>query len=345
MAEFASISAGGAPARQGASLTQRLLSDWPAEQPWRSLIWSVAIATLYILIPWESMSGRPKFADLDNYLDAIGLVASVQGFQSGSGLAWLFAEPGWTLVLLPIALFADDPQRALLGISWLCAIAFLWFMHRRAGAALSLIVMFNPLVIDLLFSQVRSASAMALLLIALGSRSRLLKSVLIVYACTVHSVILILLGCYVVAVILERSTSLRGRFIRGAICIGIALILAWTLSYGREALFLAIGDRRAEYDVDPGSVLFVSFWMCWALAATSTHSRMYRAPWHWSEGFVVMLLSLAFFMAVFSTNGVRFVSLALPLLACSLNLVRPTLRTVAATALLGYQAIQFSYWY
>lgn len=331
--------------RAGTPLTRRLLNGWPAGGALASFAWAVAIATLYILVPWESMSGRPKFADLDNYLDAIGLVTSVQNLEELSGLAWLFAEPGWTLILLPIGLFAQDPLQALLLISWLCAIAFLWFMHRRAGAALSLIVMFNPLVIDLVFSQVRSAFALALLLMSLGCRNRLFKSALILYACSVHSVSLILIGCYVVAVALERSRALRARLLKGIACIGVAVVLAWSLSYGREALFSAIGDRRAEYDVDSGSVLFVTFWMLWALAAIAARSVLFRAPWHWSDGMVVMLLSTAFFMTVFSTNGVRFVSLALPLLACSLNLARPALKEGAMALLIAYQAIQFAYWY
>ena len=122
-------------------------------------------------------------------------------------------------------------------------------------------------------------------------------------------------------------------------------MLAWLLSYGREALLSVIGDRRAEYDVDPGSVLFVTFWMLWALAAIAARNVLFRAPWHWSEGMVVMLLSTAFFMTEFSTNGVRFVSLALPLLACSLNLARPALKEGAMALLIAYQAIQFAYWY
>ena len=310
-----------------------------------SFTWAVAIATLYILVPWESMSGRPKFADLDNYLDAIQLVTTVQELGELSGLAWLFAEPGWALILLPIALFAQDPLEALLLISWLCAIAFLWFMHRRAGAVLSLIVMFNPLVIDLVFSQVRSAFALALLLMSLGCRNRLIKSALILYACSVHSVSLILIGSYLVAVALESSRALRANLLKDIACIGVAVLLAWFLSYGREALFSAIGDRRAVYDVDSGSVLFVSFWMLWALATIAARNVLFRAPWHWSGGIVVMLLSTAFFMTLFSTNGVRFVALGLPLLACSLNLARSALKKGAAILLIAYQAIQFAYWY
>jgi hypothetical protein len=326
-------------------LARRLLDGWPAESPLASLAWAVAIATLYILIPWESMSGRPKFADLDNYLDAIGLAVSIQDLDAGSGLKLLFAEPGWALIVLAIALFAQDPLQALLMISWLCAVAYLWFMHRRAGAALSLVVMFNPLMIDLVFSQVRSAFALALLLTSLGCRNRLLKSALVLYACTVHSVAIMLMGCYVLASVIEGSRMLRARMSKGLACICAALAMAWALSYGREVLLSAIGDRRAEYDVDSGSVLFVSFWMIWALGTTCARSRQFRAPWCWGDGIVVMLLSLAFFMSVFSSNGVRFVPLALPLLACTLNFARPTLKSAATAALIAYQAIQFAYWY
>jgi hypothetical protein len=333
------------PPRADTPLTRRLLNGWPADGALTSLAWAVAIATLYILVPWESMSGRPKFADLDNYLDAIGLVTSVQVLDELSGLAWLFAEPGWTFIQLLIALFAQDPVQALLALSWLCAIAFLWFMHRRAGAALSLIVMFNPLVIDLVFSQVRSAFALALLFLSLGCRNRLMKLALVVYACTVHSVSLILIGCYVVAVALERSSALRTRLLKGIACIGVAVVLAWTLSYGRDALFSAIGDRRAEYDVDSGSVLFVSFWMLWAMAAIAARKVLFCASWHWSDGLVIMLLSTAFFMTLFNTNGLRFVSLTLPLLACNLNLARPALKMGATAFLIAHQAVQFMYWY
>lgn len=310
-----------------------------------SFVWAVAVATLYILIPWESMSTRPKFADIDNYLAMIRLVASEQLSEVENIFSWFFSEPGWTLILRPIALYADDPLQGLLLISWLSAIVFLWFMHRFAGSMLALIVIFNPLVIDLVFSQVRSASALALLLMSFGCRNRLLKLVVVLYACTVHSVSLILIGCYVVAVALECSSMLQTRIFKGIACIGVAVVLAWALSYGRESLFSAVGDRRAEYDVDPGSVLFVSFWMFWALTETVARSKLFRCPWHWSEGIVIMLFSLAFFMSAFSTNGIRFISLALPLLACTLSLARPALKFAGTTALIVHQTVQFVYWY
>ena len=310
-----------------------------------SLIWATTIATFYILIPWESMSGRPKFADLDNYVNAINLIASAQEIINSNGLVWLFSEPGWTLIMLLIGLFAQEPLEALQLISWLCAIAFLWFMHRRAGAALSLIIMFNPLVLDLVFSQVRSATALALLLIALVSTNRLIRLLLVIYACTVHSVSFILISLYFISVALEYSTTLRTRLYKGIFCIVISLILAWTLSYGREDLFTAIGDRRADYDIDSGSVLFVSFWMFCAMAIIAARKFFFKDAWHWSEGTVVMLFSLAFFMTLFSTNGVRFISLGLPLFACVLNSARPSTKTVTTFLLISYQAIQFVYWY
>ena len=329
----------------GARRRRRLLNGWQNGSTWASLIWAGLIATIYIMVPWESMSGRPKFADLDNYLAAIELIASVPTPEGSSHVTWLLTEPGWSLLLLLIARFAEDPQQALLLISCMSATAFLWFMHRRAGAVLSLIIIFNPLVIDLLLSQVRSAFALGLLFTSLGCKNWIVKSTLALLACSVHSVSLVLLPCYFLGMWLQRSKVLQVRWLKGAICIGVALVLAWTLSYGREVLLSELGDRRAVYDVDPGSVMFVSFWMLWALAVIAVRSVFFRGLWHWSDSMVVILLSTAFFMTVFSTNGVRFVSLALPLVACNLNLIRGAPKMAGLVMLTTYQAIQFAYWY
>lgn len=306
-------------------------------------ICAVLFSSLYILIPWESISVNPKFADLDNYLEAIERFSSAGHIETLGGLVWFLSEPGWRVVLAPIGLYFNDPLAGLLLVSWFCAFTVLRFIGRRAGFALSLIVIFNPLVIDLLFSQVRSAFALSLLLIAIDARSRVVRWSLVFYACTVHTVSLVLVGCYFIAVFLERREGYR--VLNGLCCLAFAVVLALLLSYGREALLSALGDRRAEYDVELPSILFVLFWMCWAIVLTFSPSAVFRSSWQWSDGLVVILFSLAFFMALFSSNGIRFVSLALPLLACSLNLVKPAPKLLASTILVGYQFVQFVYWF
>src|SRR5690606_2458326 len=117
---------------------------------------------------------------------------------------------------------------------------------------------------DFALSQLRLAFAIALLLIALGTRYRLLRALLVIAALFIHSSIPIFIGLFVVVKYVERHGQ-EWPYHRLAILAGLVCSsLVFAIVFGLDAILLALGDRRAflySETFGSDSILYTSFWM------------------------------------------------------------------------------------
>lgn len=310
------------------------------------LFLALCFGLIFIYLPWEEISGTAKFADIDNYL--ISIHQSINDESSDNSnlsiLQIILNEPLWGLLLVLIGNTFDDPATGLKIISFFCVSVYFLYIFSNVKHWYFFIFLFNPLIIDLIMSQTRSALAVSICFCALMLRVNWLKVLLIILAICTHSVTLILLSVYFFSHKLSKQFFFSHPKFNCFFAIFLGLLIAIGLSYGREFIFGAIGDRRAEYDVDSNSLLYISYWMI--LAVSLQYSIWNLTPQsRWYSYFTTIIFSLAFFMTIFGANAIRFVPLAIPILLVSISNQQFLWRQILVTSLGLYQIIQFFYWW
>jgi len=258
-------------------------------------------------------------------------------------LTLVFSEPIWASMLVLIGIYFDEPYNGLLLISFFCIFIYTFFLSKKINIVFAFFFLLNPLLVDLVMGQVRSAFAMALFLVAVMEKRRIFSLFLLIVSSLIHSAIFLILAIYILAKIFERMHGRLDYKLIGLFMILLGLIVAILLSRGREVILGAVGDRRAEYDDPTNSVLYVSYWMLLAI------TLMFTKPCkglknYWGDYISIVMLTIPFFMTLFSTNGVRFAALALPFVYYSIFRRATPIREVLIGSLFCYQIIQYIYW-
>ncbi len=292
-----------------------------------------------VYIPWNSITTNDKFPDIENYIANISLIASTLNSESGSLFASLFSEPAWQIVLLIIFLSDVEPTSALKLISTFCALCISTYTVKRTKNASILLLLWNPLIIDLVISQTRSALALSLCLIALQSESKVNRGIMAALATMTHSATFVGLIVYFAARA-TRSKPLSTKQTAAAI---VTLLIATALSVGRTGILTLLGDRRVEYNVDTGSFLYVAFWFIFAIAVMRSSRKIH--PEKATECFIATcMMSIPTLTNILDTNGARFLALGLPILLVAISGLPRGIRPSFYLALPPYQAVQFLYW-
>lgn len=310
---------------------------------WRGLL-ILLFSWIYVFFPWTEFVGVNP--DTFNYLNDIKNLL-IQGDAGSSGMnvfQWVFSEPLWRSILILVGNCFHDPFNGLRFISFVCIFTFTLFLFMRIrNYFLVLFFLLNPLVVDLVMFQTRSALAVALCLGALMVRIRPLILILIVMASLIHSAIFVILGVYLYARFLEKNENRFDYKWLSLFSLVFAAVLSVVLGPGRESILGAMGDRRAIYDTDMNSFLYLGFWLLLAVILSVAHRRNSSTKCR-AEYYSIVMLSLPFFMRMLSVNGVRFIALSFPfILYAILRSVTP-FRELLISSLFIYQSVQYVYW-
>lgn len=270
--------------------------------------WVAALiyACLLIAIPWSTVRGEPFF-DLTVY---------IQSFDAGAydyldqleGLAYFFSEPLWRQFVGALTAVVGDVETAFQCISFSTSAVYAYVMLR--AHPMTAIFLPGPLLIDLLLSQVRSAVAGALFLVALLAGGAFLSIGLLAVASLVHSAALLLFGTLAVSVLLNRAHPQYPRLCM-ACAVGISILLPLAFAASYVNLLSLIGDRRAETEPAwPGGVFVLSFAIYYAVLLLNLR----RVMRHTLTVFSLIVSGLFVVLASFDINMLRFISLTFPIL-------------------------------
>jgi hypothetical protein len=311
------------------------------------LFLALLFSVLFIFSPWCQLEvGRNP--DVQNYLRRIDNILHNRDtiVDDMSLLQYLLHEPVWGYIQTFIGEFFYDPLDGLEIISFFSIFIYSFFLFGRINVFVASFFLFNPMIIDLVMAQIRSAFAMALLLIALMVSNKLLRLIILITIAMIHSLTSIFFIVYVVAKILESKKS---KFTYSHKQLGMAalffgLILSVVLGAGGDMLLGAVGDRRADDHGETTSFVYLIYWMVLAVALPfiPRYNNNYKECW--TQYYSITLLSLPLLMAVFGANGVRFVPLSFPIFLYSLSMYTTRVKMVLITSLFSYQLIQYFYW-
>jgi hypothetical protein len=303
------------------------------------LIACIIFSAAIVYTPWNSITDVDKFPDIDNYVTNISLISSTLDSDSASFFAFLFSEPAWQIILVIIFLSNVEPYSALKLISTFCALCISIYVVRRTKNSVTLLLLWNPLIIDLIISQIRSALALSICLIAIQCQEKNKRALLASIAALIHSATIVGIIFYFVAKVVENKQP----SIKNTVAAMITLLVATALSIGRTDILTLLGDRRVEYTIETGSLLYVAFWFLFAAVLMSASGKIH--PEKKEESFLAScLMSLPTLTNLMETNGTRFLAIGFPILIVAISGLSKGMRACFYFAIVPYQAIQFLYW-
>jgi len=263
--------------------------------------------------------------------------------ESMGFLQYLTHEPVWRYILMLIGERLDNPANALLFISFFSIFIYAFFLFGRVNLFLASFFLYNPMIVDLVMAQVRSAFAVALLLIALMMKNRMLGLVLVAMVTMVHTITFLHLMIYMFSKFMELN-KLRVTYKQNVIVtFFFALVLSVILGGGRKIVLGAVGDRRADELMVSSSFIYLVYWILLALVLLllQKHKNIRE---YWIDYYSVVMLALPFLMAIFGAASTRLIPLSLPIVLYSITARTALVRIPLLASLFAYQIVQYYYW-
>lgn len=321
----------------------------PDNRDHKALILPILITGLLSLIPWPEIIYQSFHAvlwDREIYIQKIMSGDTLFSYFTYDSLISYFTyEYSWEFL---INLFQEnrlpfDYDVFFQIISSLFIITSSLILYRKGGY-ISILLMANPLVFDLAYSQLRSALAISLLNILYLTRpkSNLISLAVCLLATSIHTAMAIFLAIYFLCV----ATSERGGWLsRFSVEMRLVTIVGAGLAFGlligplREVALTLLNDRRAEYGDLASSPLYLSFWiMLFGLFLLN-----YREFIQTLEGrFSLFVLALVAVNIFTSAHSIRFLALAYPYIMATILIARPAIRSFSLAV---FSVYLFAQWY
>lgn len=296
-------------------------------------------------MPWEEIRGR-TFEDLDVYYNYFLHQQSILDYKTfGDLLDYIVSEALWHLSISTlIDGLGIDIDYVFLIISSLCLTVFAILLARRHGAG-SVLLLANPLLIDLAFAQLRSALAFSLLYIAYLLRRRIAIYLLLTAAVFIHTASILFIALFAGAAFAYRymrKTDRSDQTIFFALCL-IGIMVSIVVGPLRAEILAAIGDRRASLQGGASSsLLFTSFWVIALLvqgfqAKHLVHDEISR--------FSIIILAMVTCNLLTGGYTSRFLALTLPFLLSSVLRMRSPVNFLVIALYIFYTTVQWIYWF
>jgi len=218
------------------------------------------------------------FEDFDVYVEKFAFEESLlDNVDNELGVAWYFTrEILWDVLIRGGSDLFSVPVEVILSFVSFVSIFGFSFVVLVRGGALGLLLLINPLVIDYSMSQLRMALAMSFLLLALFVRNKIVVLLLVLMTFLIHTVVFAFVSIYFfikyVPVLLSRiGFEVSGR----SVALVVAVLTCVAIGPLREILLGYVGDRRAEYSVQGGSLSYASFWIVFLVAMLFQQNRYF----------------------------------------------------------------------
>ena len=319
---------------------------------YRYYILPVVLAVIISMLPWPEivLSGTrgilidrevytQKIIHKDNLLDY---------FYFGSYLDYFTSEYSWWFLmkLLEDGRLPVDYEMVFQMISTVFLVTASLIVYRRGGL-LPLILLANPLVFELAYSQLRSALAISILhLVYLFlRRSTYVAVALCLFAATIHTTMIIFLAVYILCLMTADEGGRLSRWpvgLRLTVILGAGIFVGLVIGPLREVLLTLIGDRRADYLDLSSSPLYLAFWV----GLLGLFLIDYRDTFRSVEGrFSLFILSLVTVNVFTGGYSLRFLALAYPFVISTVLMAKPSVKMFAIPAMSVYMIAQWFYYF
>ena len=295
---------------------------------------------------WQSLYGSPME---DRRVYAMQVASGYLSFDVAtyeSPIAYITGEYlwGWVLNLLvrTIGLSADASFAV---ISWFVVFTAARVILRHAPP-IYLLMLWNPIFIDLAFSQMRIALAIAVASWAYLIRRRsgiahTLRAIVLVAASAMHTSAFVFIWLFIVCWHIATRLMVRRPGLGYAALVLSGTLAAMALGPWRNAILLLIGDRRVSVEYDSSSI---KFYLVWAIVLVIlTIDWREHALNALSAYSLAVLVSALMGVAVGSYSN-RVIAVSLPAIIVAISSISARWRSFAVLAYVGYVVIYWFYW-
>jgi len=301
-------------------------------------------AFLYSMIPWEEFREVP-FWDRDVYISSFMAGGGRLSEVSLNGIFdYVTNEWAWHYIIQDLMSRGASIEVIFACITFASIYIFSYYLITQNGV-FSLFFLINPLVVDFVFSQLRLACAISMLMVyfLVKEKSRL-GWLLVAVAPFIHTgsliFIVIYLACYFVVKFGHQRHIWRFYTVIALMLLGF--MLAIFLGPLKDSLLVALNDRRVgAYDSVSSTLLYSSYWiMLLLLVLVRFKDFILRID----TAVAVLVLGLVSMNAVVGGYSTRFLAATFPFLISLMYTMRGYWKVASLGFFAIYTAAQWYYW-
>lgn len=308
-----------------------------------SLLLSLLFGFCVAVIPWEQVHGN-TFVDREVYLSIFNAAPEIPiSLEIFSVLAYVVNEQLWSQSVRWLNTGLGLSLAEIFGvITFASTFSYAFFVSSRTGP-LAILLLVNPLLIDLVYSQLRMSLAMVFLLGAYSCRRPIFVVLLAALACMLHTASFLFIFM-TFSIIFSVRLAVRydlSRFSSYVLVVWIGFLMALMVGPLRVIILEYLGDRRAVYDAVATTWSYASIWVFILGAACIQTKGFFRDH---TNAIALTFLSVYTFCTLFSVYGLRFLSAALPFFIVALCRFGAVERSLVILLFAAYSVLQWVYW-
>jgi len=308
-----------------------------------ALISSLLFAALFSMVEWEWVQGG-IFVDREVYFSIFRSAPELDiSFNFIQIVAYVVNEQFWSQLIRWLSESVGLSLTTVFGIiSFLLVFSYAYFVSSKVGP-LAILMLVNPLLVDLAYSQLRMSLAMVFLLFAFNSQNWYFRILFLVFGCFIHTASFLFIFI-VLCVIFSIRVTCKYRFNRFncyMLLVFTGFCIALMVGPLRTFILQYLGDRRVVYDASATSWTYASVWIAILGAASFQLSSFFR---NHVNAIALVFLSVYTFCTVFSVYGLRFLAAALPFFVVALCRFGSLERAFVVLVYAAYTIVQWLYW-
>lgn len=305
-------------------------------------------ASIITFLPWDDWRGL-SFADIANYTMRLEQIerAGVDSILRERGIvASVSREYLWALLLSSSIEMGLKPEAFFQIITFLSSMVAFYFISSRVGLMVALIVMINPISIDLYNSQLRSALAFSLFLIGAsvwmkGQAWKWLGIPFLIAALFIHTSMIIVSALYVIVLVALGYKEYSSPW-RNLITISVSIVLSAAFVLLGNLILSSVGDRRVLSEEGLRSFSFLIFWLMFAgLLLIQNSPQLSVSP---VGQYSLAVLSFSLSSEFMGVQAFRFIAMAIPVIFATIAYSKASNRFIMVTVVGLYNILLFTYW-
>ena len=296
------------------------------------LLISCCFSLFIILLPWESVV-EDAFPDRSNYIAAFegvdeldpAIVLAISGF-------WKFAVVFWSQ-------FGLMPDTFLDIVSFLTLFSITFFLLGFCNPFFVCFFLVNPLIVDLVMAQQRSALALSFFIIWLSLDNKIARFFIVLAGLLTHLLFALFITGHFIAKTVSKVAGLEPRSWNRLLQFIIIFVAAIISLLGKDVIFLLLGDSRVESSSGSSSLIYGLFWLCMIFYLIAFNYQK-----DWISSFVLFFISLFIVATLLDVYSLRYLSVVFPFFLIALSQARLDKALLSYLLMFAYSLTQWMYW-
>lgn len=310
-----------------------------------NIIFSFCLALIVALIPWEVIRST-EYRDLSAYINYINNYENrIYWFDYSTLTSKISYEWGWHYFvdLLNNKLGFSGKYVLLVVSLFILNVTFLLISSTKNKRTCFLVL--NPIYIDFAYSQVRSAFAVAIIILSIMAfrRNKLLSLIILIPAFFIHTASFVFVFIFYSAFLTNKYLKSQNK--KFLIAVFVGLISSIITGPYMSVLLGLIEDRREDYKDLSSPIIYMSFWIILFLFFLIKFlSGKIKNLDNYYFYLSISILSMIFINVFLSGYSSRFLAAAMPFLILTISDLRGKYESLVVIGYIFFAIILWIFW-